>query len=284
MYALARAGVAGLGASLSSAMGSLLGAPRTLQALSRDKVVFRFLGRGYGRGGDPRVATAISTIIAFAAIMLGDLNVIAPVLSMFFLTSYGFLNLSAGLEELISPVSWRPRFRVRAVYSILGFGGCVAVMLMINAGATIIACLSVLLICYAMKRRAIYVGWKDMRLAVMGSIVRMLLYKMARQKPDVRTWQPNILVLSGVPTQRWHLVELAALFSAGRGLMTVAAVISEKDSDSERVGKYRKSIEQYLERRGVEALACVYPCDDPMVGVRHLVMAWLGPLSPNTMR
>ncbi|MCA9399892.1 MAG: amino acid permease, partial [Candidatus Omnitrophica bacterium] len=127
------------GAALSSAMGGLLGAPRTLQALSRDNVVPRWLGRTFGKQGDPRIATVISFFIAMLGIMLGDLNVIAPVLSMFFLTSYGLLNLSAALNGILNNASWRPKFRVHWVLPFLGFLGCVITMFMINPGATFIA-------------------------------------------------------------------------------------------------------------------------------------------------
>src|SRR5690606_35017101 len=101
-------------------LGSLLGAPRMLQALANDRVLPRFIGRGYGKDNDPRIATAISFAVALAAVLLGDLNKIAPILSMFFLTSYGLLNLSAGLEGLIESPSWRPKFKVHYSISLLG--------------------------------------------------------------------------------------------------------------------------------------------------------------------
>ncbi len=127
-------------ASLSSALGSLLGAPRMLQALANDGVIPRFIGRGFGKGkADPRIATAISFVVALAAVLLGNLNMIAPILSMFFLLSYGLLNLSAGLEGLIESPSWRPKFKVHCSISLLGSAGCFTVMLMINAGATLIS-------------------------------------------------------------------------------------------------------------------------------------------------
>src|SRR5690606_6971720 len=102
------------GATLSSALGSMLGAPRTLQALARDGVLtkyLRILGRGFGDDDAPRIATFVTLVVAALGVLAGDLNVIAPVLSMFFLTSYGVLNFSAGIEGLIANPAWRPRFR-----------------------------------------------------------------------------------------------------------------------------------------------------------------------------
>ncbi len=110
MYKVARWGeliLAGLwGAALSSAISSILGSPRTLQAIAKDGVVFRFFGHGFGKNQEPRIAMLVSFLIALIGILAGDLNMIAPVLSMFFLTTYGLLNLSAGFGRLIrSPVS-----------------------------------------------------------------------------------------------------------------------------------------------------------------------------------
>lgn len=271
-------------AALSSALGAMLGAPRTLQAMARDRVVFRFLGRGYGKGGDPRLAAAVAFGIALATIWLGDLNRIAPVLSMFFLTSYGLLNLSAGLEILVSPASWRPRLRLRAPYPLVGFFGCVAVMLMINAGATLIAWTVAGFIFYLMKRRSMKARWGDVRRGLVLTLMRRSLYSLARLPADVRTWQPNVLVLSGLPSRRWHLVEVANAVCKGRGLMTVAFVVPHEGYTPDRQATIRTAIANHLRRANIEALVCVYPHDDPAVGALNLVQTYgLGPLVPNTL-
>lgn len=100
------------GATLSSAVGSILAAPRVLQALARDGVLTdrgRWLGKGSGPRKEPRAGTLLTLGIALLAVMLGDLNAIAPVLTMFFLTTYLVLNLAAGIEALVaSPPSGRP--------------------------------------------------------------------------------------------------------------------------------------------------------------------------------
>ncbi len=271
-------------AALSSALGAMLGAPRTLQALARDRVVFRFLGRGYGKGGDPRLASGVAFAIAIVTIWMGDLNRIAPVLSMFFLTSYGLLNLSAGLETLISPASWRPRLRLRAVYPLCGFFGCVVVMLMINAGATLIAWTVAGIIFYLMKRRSIKARWGDLRRGLILTVMRRSLYTLARLPPEARTWQPNVLVLSGLPSRRWHLVEMANALCKGRGLMTVAFVVPREGYTPDRQVTIRTAIANHLRRDHIEALVCVYPHEDPAAGALNLVNTYgLGPLVPNIL-
>ena len=102
-----------IAATLSSAMASFLGAPRILQSLASDKI-FRFLtlfAKGHGPSDNPRRGILLSACIALITIALGNLNVIAPVISMFFLISYGLLNYATYFESRAGSPSFRPRFR-----------------------------------------------------------------------------------------------------------------------------------------------------------------------------
>jgi amino acid transporter len=270
------------GATLSSAMGSLLGAPRMLQALARDDVAPRLLGRGYGRGRDPRLATLITFLIALSGILLGDLNLIAPILTMFFLTTYGLLNLSAALEGLVGSPSWRPAFPVHWGLSLLGTIGCFAVMFMINAGATLIAMLIVAGVYALMQRRSLQARWGDMRYGILTLLAEMIIYRLAQSQPDARTWKPNILVLSGTPTARWHLIALADAISHGQGLLTVATILPESGTTPERLDSVTATIADYLERRGIQALVKTQTAPDTYTGAQRLVDTYgFGPLVPN---
>lgn len=271
-------------ATLSSALGSLLGAPRTLQALSRDRIFPGILGRGYGSKNDPRLATAITFFVALVAILLGDLNLLAPVLSMFFLTSYGLLNLSTGLEGLIDSPSWRPRFRVRPALSLAGALGCFAVMLMINSGATFVAITAVGIIYVLQKRRKMKAQWGDMRYGILAMMAGYAIRRLALRKPDERTWRPNILVLSGAPQSRWHLIELAYGLARNASSLTVAAIVSGKQWTVDRIRSLRQSVIDYLQKRDVEALVKILAEDNFLDGAEALVKAYgFGPIKPNTI-
>jgi solute carrier family 12 (sodium/potassium/chloride transporter), member 2 len=271
-------------ASLSSAMGSMLGAPRTLQALAQDGVLPEAVGRGYGKTNEPRAATAICFLIALAGVLLGDLDLIAPVLSMFFLTSYGILNLSAGMGQLISNPSWRPKFRVPAWISLLGFLGCVGVMIQINFGATLASVLVAAGIYYLMKRRSLKARWGDPMLGVLMFFAGEVLYRMAGKKMDAHSWQPNILLLSGPPTSRWYLVELADAISRGRSFLTVGTMVPEKACTQERIDKITETIREFLQKRHIRAFVRTFPASDPIVGAQALIKAYgFGPVTPNTI-
>ncbi|MEL6341899.1 MAG: Na-K-Cl cotransporter [Myxococcota bacterium] len=277
--------MAGLwGATLSSAMGALLGAPRTLQALARDKVIPPIIGVGYGDNDDPLLASAIAFGVALAGVLLGDLNLIAPVLSMFFLTSYGLLNLSSGLAALIGSPSWRPRFKVSWWLSLVGAAGCLLTMVMINVGATLLAGLVSGGVYLVMSRREQRLDFDDIRRGILMLVAQGAINNLDRSPPDERNWRPNLLVLSGSPQSRWHLVDLARALSTGRGLMTMAAVLPAQQATPARARQITASIRHFLDRKGVQSLVKVHIASAPLVGARELLAAYgFGPLVPNTL-
>ena len=275
------------GATLSSALGSILGAPRVLQALARDGVLPRFmriLGRGSGPADEPRVGTVVTLGVALGAVMLGELNVIAPILTMFFLASYLSVNLGAGLENLLGSPSFRPSFRVHWSISLLGALGCLVVMFLINAVATLAAAVIIGGVFLLLERRELRTTWGDVRRGVMLSLARSALLRLEGEPPDPKNWRPNILVLSGAPTGRWHLVELAHAITHGRALMTVATILRSGSRGSDARRKMEEHVGEYLERKGIESLVRVEEAPTPFDGMERLVSTYgFGPLVPNTI-
>ncbi len=272
-------------ATLSSALGSLLGAPRTLQALSRDRVLPRILGRGYGEAQEPRNAMVLTFIVALTAILLGDLNLLAPVLTMFFLTSYGLINLSAGLEGLIDSPTWRPKFQIKPAISLMGAVTCLLIMLMINPGATFVAGVVTSSIYFWMKRRDLGAQWGDMRYGILMLLARFSIGRLAnRNTPEERTWRPNILVLSGSPQKRWYLIELARALVRGPSCVTVATVIPPPEADSNRARELQRTIQTFLRKRESDALVKVVEDEDILSGMEVLIKGYgFGPITPNTI-
>ena len=274
------------GATLSSALGSILGGPRVLQALARDNVLPRWmsgLGRGAGAADEPRIATIVTMLVALAAVSLGELNVIAPILTMFFLASYMTVNLAAGIEGLIRSPSFRPSFRVHWSLSLLGAVGCVVIMVLINPVATAAAAVVIGAVFLWLERREMKTAWGDVRRGVLLSLARSVLLRLGDDQPDPRNWRPHILVLSGAPTSRWHLVQLASDLTHNRGLLTVATVLRADSADARRNRKLEGTIDEYLGRRGVQALVRVVKADTPFDGAERLASTYgMGSLVPNT--
>jgi amino acid transporter/nucleotide-binding universal stress UspA family protein len=274
------------GATLSSAVGSILAAPRVLQALARDRVLprsLRFLGAGSGPADEPRTGTAITLFVALAAVMLGDLNVIAPILTMFFLTTYMVLNVAAGVEQFLGSPSFRPSFRVHWSLSLLGAVGCLVVMFLINAVATVVAALVILGVFIWLERRELRAAWGDVRQGIWMAMVRAGLFRISRAE-DTKNWRPHVLVLSGAPSRRWNLIDLATALTHSRGLITVSSVLPEGSRDAAQQGKLEATIHEYLARRGVQAMVRLTTAPDVFRGAERLVETYgLGPLVPNTV-
>jgi amino acid transporter len=274
------------GATLSSALGSILGAPRVLQALARDGILpsgMRILGNGKGPDDEPFIATCVTLGIAALAVAVGDLNMIAPVLTMFFLTTYMVLNVAAGIEGFLQSPSYRPTFRVHWAISLLGAVGCIAVMLLINAIATVVAGIIVLGIYIWLERRELESAWGDVRRGLWMEVVRTGIFNLSHE-PDTKNWRPHILVLSGAPTRRWILIELATALTHNRGLITVSSVLPSGSRDPAQQTQLEATIRDYLDKRGVQALVRLITAPDPFIGAKNLVEIYgLGPLVPNTI-
>lgn len=275
------------GATLSSAVGSLLGAPRVLQALVNDKVLptkLSFLGKGSGPEKIPRASTIFTSIIALVLVIVGDLNMIAPILTMFFLTTYGTLNLTSGIETLLQSPSFRPKFKVHWVFSFLGTIGCVAVMFLINALATVIAMVFIIGIYVLMRRRRLKTTFGDVTRGMLLQIIRFALLRLEAKADDAKSWRPNILVFSGIPTKRWHLIDFAYGMAQEKGLITVATILPEKGITQDRVNQHAQNIASYLREKNIKTLVRVTRAEDPFIGSKQLVNSYgLGSLVPNTI-
>lgn len=274
------------GATLSSAIGSILGAPRVLQALARDGILpknLKWLGRGHGPTDEPRLGTLFTLGIALAAVSVGELNLIAPVLTMFFLTTYMVLNVSAGIETFLQSPSFRPTFKMHWSLSLLGALGCVAIMFLINAVATVLAAVIVLGIYLWLERRELQGAWGDVRNGLWMTLVRTGLLQM-ETTPDAKNWRPHLLVFSGAPTKRPYLTDLAVDLTHNRGLITVASVIPSGSRSADQKETLASTLQEYLEKNGIQAFVRLVTASDPFAGMEKLVEAYgIGPLVPNTV-
>ncbi|MBC8321694.1 MAG: amino acid permease [Bacteroidetes bacterium] len=135
----------GLAAStISSALGSVMVAPRTLQALASDRAfpdkgLNRWLAKGRVKNNEPFNGSLVTLIIAFIFVALGDVNTVAEIISMFFMVTYGALCLISFLNHFGSSPSYRPSFVSKWYLSLLGFLVSIWVMFKINTGYSILA-------------------------------------------------------------------------------------------------------------------------------------------------
>ena len=208
------------GATLSSALGSILTAPRTLQALAMDQLAPRVFAKGHGPANEPRNGTLLTFALAQAGIFLGSLDAIAPVLTMFFLATYGFTNLACGLQKWSGNPSFRPTFVVSFIISLGGAAACFYVMSIINLGAMVAAVVFSGLFWFITERRDLETTYGDARHGIWSAIVRYALQRLRRSAWHPMNWRPNLVIFGGDPDKRPHLLRLGDAIVQDRGIVT----------------------------------------------------------------
>jgi len=154
---------------------------------------------------------------------------------------------------------------------------------LINPIATLAALVIVALIYVWLERRQIESTWGDVRQGVWMTIVRTALLNI-NDDTDPKNWRPHLLVLSGTPTKRWYLIEMAQSFTHNRGLITVASILPDGSRSIAQQEKAEVTLRDFLDRKGIQAFAKIITAADPYVGAKQLLETYgMGPLVPNTV-
>ena len=286
MAPLITAGV--IAATLSSAMASFLGAPRILQSLAGDRI-FPFLNafaKGTGPSENPRRGVLLSAGIAYATIGLGQLNLIAAVVSMFFLISYGLLNYATYFEVRAASPSFRPRFRYFNKWlSLAGALACLGTMMAVNYRAGIVAIAVLFAIFQYLKRTAGPARWADSRRSYHLQRTREHLLSAANEPEHPRYWRPQILAFSDHPQRRSQLLQFASWIEGGSGLTTAIRIV---EGEGAKIRKVKTEAEaellQDIQKEDAHAFPLVVAAPNIPVGIQTVVQAYgIGSLKANTI-
>lgn len=230
--------IAGIwGATLSSALGSILAAPRILQATATDKITPNFFAKGVGAGNEPRNALLFTFLIAEAGILIGDLDVIARIVSIFFITTYGFLNLSAAFEAATS-ADFRPSFKTPVWVSLIGAAACILVMIQLDFVALLAAILILAVLFLFLKQRQLSLEGGDAWSSVWASLVKSGIKRLSKSQLQNRNWRPNIIMFSGTEEERPQMITLGKSFAGTLGMITGFKL--EVISSEEAVREHRR--------------------------------------------
>lgn len=185
-----------LAATFSSALASFVGAPRILQALASHSIV-PYSGCFSKRtaSGEPRNATFLTAAIVLCAIMLRELNAIAPLVAMIFLLTYATINLVVSVEQGLRLISFRPLMRVPRIIPQIGLAGCLFAMFIINAVFSLIALVLVITIYMALMHKKLTAPTGDVRSGLFTATAEWAARKVKHtQGVSQRAWKPNILM------------------------------------------------------------------------------------------
>uniref|UniRef100_A0A8C2PWD5 Solute carrier family 12 member 10, tandem duplicate 1 n=1 Tax=Cyprinus carpio TaxID=7962 RepID=A0A8C2PWD5_CYPCA len=263
-------------ATLSSALAFLVSAPKVFQCLCKDNIYpyIGFFAKGYGKNNEPLRAYLLCYIIAMCFILIAELNVIAPLISNFFLCSYALINFSCFHASITNSPGWRPSFRYFSPWTGL-FGAVISVVLMflLTWWAALIAFgLIIFLFGYVVYKKP-EVNW--------GSSVQASTYNMALSYS---------VSLAGVED---HVKN----YRSDLFLQHNPAVLPSKDQtnkkngsvcfqDDEKSVSLRNSNEmiKWLNQRKVRSFYTSFKASDLREGARHLLQAsGLGKMKPNIL-
>ena len=222
--------VAGIwGATLSSALGGILGGPRILQAMSIDKVTPKIFSKGKGANNEPVNALFLVFIIAEAGILIGELDVIARVVSMFYLTAYGFINISYFLESWANP-DFQPTFKIKSWIGLVGFIACFSVMFKLDMFAMLGAFALIAGLYFWLQRKEVKLQSNDVWQSVWENVVNKGLKRIDARVDEKSNWNPNIILFSGESEHQSYLLQLGKTVSGRTGIVTNFKLILDKEN------------------------------------------------------
>ncbi len=271
--------IAGIwGATLSSAFGSILGAPRILQATAVDKITPKFFARGTRSTNEPHNALLLTFLIAECGILIGELDLIARIVSVFFITTYGFLNLSCAFESMTS-ADFRPAFRTPVWISLLGSLTAMIVMIQLDFIALVGATIILGALYLFLKRRELTLQSGDAWSSIWASLVKTGLRKLKENKLQNRNWRPNIIMFSGDENARPYMIDLGRNIAGKLGMLTGFKLVETKDDlllkNPENTSSNTKNVDYFFN---------THYCRDVFTGMDEIIRVYgYTGVQPNTV-
>ncbi|XP_046385480.1 solute carrier family 12 member 7 isoform X3 [Ischnura elegans] len=282
--------------TLGAGLQSLTGAPRLLQAIARDGIIpFLAPFAVSSKRGEPTRALILTVAICQCGILLGNVDYLAPLLSMFFLMCYGFVNLACALQTLLRTPNWRPRFKYyHWSLSFIGLTLCIAVMFMTSWYYALLAMGMAGCIYKYIEYRGAEKEWGDGIRGLALSAARYSLLRLEEGPPHTKNWRPQILILAkttsinNAPAPKHRRVfSFASQLKAGKGLTVCVSVLEGdivREGQSAERHAARQMLRRTMEEERVKGFVDVLVARSIPDGICHLVQTTgLGGMKPNTV-
>jgi len=283
-------------ATLSSGLASLIGAPRIFQAVCKDNLFPKYPFSWFAEDGcwngkwwwrksnEPIRGYFLTFVVAAIFIGIGSLNAIAPIISMFFMITYGLINLACFASSLYKVPGWRPTFKLYNKWvSLFGALLCLVAMFIISWWSALICGVIAVFIYWYLSKKEPDVNWGPAADIFKTTYLIKNLYGLRKMKEHVKNYRPNYLVLVGDPDDNPEMIKFAEFLKKGRGLILCAQVV---------VGDYRENVVNYDEYRGngylctdkLKSAFDVIISESTRAGVQTLFQtSGIGKLKPNTV-
>ncbi|XP_023030768.1 solute carrier family 12 member 4 isoform X8 [Drosophila tropicalis] len=277
--------------TLGAGLQSLTGAPRLLQAIARDEIIpFLAPFAKSSSRGEPTRALLLTIVICQCGILLGNVDLLAPLLSMFFLMCYGFVNLACAVQTLLRTPNWRPRFKFyHWSLSLLGLTLCISVMIMTSWYFALIAMGMAIIIYKYIEYRGAEKEWGDGIRGMALTAARYSLLRLEEGPPHTKNWRPQILVLSKLndnllPKYR-KIFSFATQLKAGKGLTICVSVIKgDHTKITNKAVDAKNTLRKYMTDEKVKGFCDVLVAQEIGEGLSSVIQTiGLGGMKPNTV-
>lgn len=278
--------------TLGAALQSLTGAPRLLAAIANDDILpilnyFRVVD-----GQEPHVATLFTAFLCVGCVIIGNLDLITPTVTMFFLLCYAGVNLSCFLLDLLDAPSWRPRWKFHHwSLSLLGASACIVIMFLISWSFTIVSLALASLIYYYVSIKGKAGDWGDGFKSAYFQLALRSLRSLGANQVHPKNWYPIPLVFcrpwgklpENVPCHP-KLADFANFMKKkGRGMSIFVSII---DGDyyelAEEAKTAHKQLSMYIDYKRCEGVAEIVVAPSMSEGFRGIIQTMgLGNLKPN---
>ncbi|CAF3840149.1 unnamed protein product, partial [Adineta steineri] len=277
-------------AVFSACLSSLIGASRILEALSIDEIfgsLLRWIRIGTTNRGNPVAAVFLTFILVELTLLIGSLNKIARIVTIFFLLAYFAVNLSCMALALASTPNFRPSFKYFSWHTALigAIGSIIMCFIVSTSYASIAIGIVIGLIAMLHLRDFPRASWGSISQALIFHQVRKYLLLLDPRKEHVKFWRPQILLLVSNPRSSINLIDFVNDMKKG-GLFILGHVKKNHINDDLN----DLCIEEYphwvslINLMKIKAFVDMTSASNIRDGVAQLMrLSGLGGLRPNTI-
>lgn len=256
-----------LSSCFTAALSSFVASPRTLQALGKHKIVpfSGFFGKLHGE--EPRNSILFTGGLVLFVLLVGDLNAIAQIVTVFFLMTYFTINFILVIEKKLNLISFRPTFRISIYVPFFGSLACLTAIVIISPIVGIVCILMSITIYFYLDRRSLENPYETLSSGLFHSIAKWSATKVAMdpETHNLRSWKPDILFPMERTTQLEGNYRLLLAMIKPQG--SIQAVGLQKSKSSRALRGFKKIITD-LQEEGVFATSAVIESTDYLSSLR----------------
>ncbi|XP_042867990.1 solute carrier family 12 member 1-like [Penaeus japonicus] len=273
-------------ATLSSALASIVSAPKVFQALCKDKLYphIEFFARGYGKNDEPYRGYVLTFFIVLVFTLIARLDAIAPIITNFFLAAYALINFSTFHASLQRIPGWRPTFKYYNLWlSLLGGVMCTAIMFLIQWWTGLLTVAIIIILYLVVAHRKPEVNWGSSTQAQTYTLALNSVASLGHVEEHVKTYRPQILVLCGAPSARPPLLHFANSITKNMSLLIAGHCLKEQQPNRVRT-RMTTEATKWLVRGKIRAFYTLADGPSHEQAARNLMCnVGLGKLRPNTV-